>query len=191
MLIDSSSDITSISEDLAAELHTTVSGTELTLSFVGQARIRTASGQEHIVSTQTVPHTVTMHTAWGVQSEVPFIVFPGERRLIISGQKNSRELLFVDIMTDVRGSVTGRSGDGERSRREYGSTPLDVTKKRVKPGGKRDNPALLVCEKMVVRQAVRLNVGFYQPRDGHDSGNAAENRNESAEKIREQRGNFH
>lgn len=52
----------------------------------------------------------------------------------------------------------------------------------VGPGEDRNDTALLYFgEEMVVRQAVRLNVGVNQPQDGHDAGMFGD-RNESAGK---------
>lgn len=70
---------------------------------MGQARVQTAFGQERNITTQNVPITPTIDSAGGVvHFEVPFIVFPGERRLVIRRQKALREQLSVGVMDDVR-----------------------------------------------------------------------------------------
>lgn len=82
ILLDLGSEIRSTTEGLAAEYQEKVSSIESTRDFVGQAKVRTAFGQEHTSITQTVPFTVTIDTAGGVvQFEVPLILLHGERNL--------------------------------------------------------------------------------------------------------------
>lgn len=119
-----------------------------------------------------MPLTLTKDTAGGlVQFQILFVVLPGKRRLIILGQKISREQTSLDILNEFREGMIERSGDWTTSRREHEYKPVKVRKKGVGTGEERkDTSTQSVGDERVVIQAVQLTVRENQPQYEHDAG---------------------
>ena len=114
-LMDSGSRVTSISESLVARMQRERPGEQLVQPFRGEARVRTAFGEERAVTYQTIPLFLTLMTPWGnVRFQFPFIVLPGDADVLVLGQVTLREVLFVDVMADLKRIVMSlRSCVGE------------------------------------------------------------------------------
>lgn len=88
-LVDSGSGITCDSKGLAAELQGKLAGVDRTRPFLGQAWVQTSFfSPKHNIATQTVPiqRQMSIHKSV-VHFEAPFVLLPGDRRLIISGRR--------------------------------------------------------------------------------------------------------
>ena len=108
VLMDSSSSVTAMSEELVQALRGQVgmAQTALTQAFVGHARVVTLLGQGCDIETQSCPLHLTIDTPWGpVPFTMPFIVLPGRGDVVIIGQKTLREKLGIDVMAQLKTSV--------------------------------------------------------------------------------------
>ena len=113
VLMDSSSSITAMSEELVQALREQpgMTQTAITQAFVGHARVVTSLGQECDIVTQSCPLHFTIGTPWGpVRFSMPFIVLPGRGDVVIIGQKTLRKKLGIDVVARVKASVLKAQG---------------------------------------------------------------------------------
>ena len=90
VLMDSSSSITAMSEELVQALRGQVgmAQTALTQTFVGHARVVTLLGQECDIATQSCPLHLTIDTPWGpVRITMPLSCSLGEAIWLLSGRR--------------------------------------------------------------------------------------------------------
>lgn len=89
---------------------------QVTRSFIGNARVRTAFGKERNVPIQTVPLNLTMDPEAGkFRVVLSLLVLPGEGHLVILDQKTRREVFSSDARADLRQTVMDLSVDERRS----------------------------------------------------------------------------
>lgn len=135
VLVNSRSGVMPISVDLMQGLERELSGrAHMTSFFEEQARAKNALSLERSITIQTMPLTPAMDTTWGVvEFKAPFVVLPGERRLIILGQKILREQLSLYILGVFGKIEMERSNDGTTPEREHKDKPLKVKENGVGP----------------------------------------------------------